>query len=219
MAIGRALVRDPDLFLFDEPLSNLDAQLRAETRVEIKRLHQLLGTTTVYVTHDQVEAMTIASRVAVLHEGRILQSGSPRELYDRPDSVFVARFVGSPGMNLIPGRIALRGRSTAAEIGDAVLPLEHYAWSAAPEPGSAVLLGLRPEDIGLATAGAPFIAELAPILVEPTGADLLLRLEFGGTEITARLDRDASVAIGQKLPFGFDLRRASVFCARSGRRL
>ena len=149
VAIGRALVRDPDLFLFDEPLSNLDAQLRAETRVEIKRLHHLLGTTTVYVTHDQVEAMTIASRIAVLHEGRILQVAEPRALYDRPETVFVARFLGSPGMNLIPGRIVRRGASIAVDDRGRNAAARRLRLVVTPSAGLAPYCsGLRPEDIG-----------------------------------------------------------------------
>ena len=217
VAIGRALVRDPQLFLFDEPLSNLDAQLRGETRVEIKRLQRLLGATTLYVTHDQVEAMTIADRIAVLHEGRILQVDAPRTLYDRPQNVFVARFVGAPGMNLIPARRIRRG--AAVEAGGAILPLAAYEWSSAAGLDRPVLLGLRPEAIAPATGETSAMLTLTPTMIEPTGADLLVRLDLEGAEIAARFSRDAAVTLGAPLPVAFDLRNASVFAPDTGERL
>jgi multiple sugar transport system ATP-binding protein len=219
VAIARALVRDPDLFLFDEPLSSLDAKLRAEMRAEIKLLHQRLGTTVLYVTHDQVEAMTMASRIAVMREGRILQVDAPRAIYDRPQNLFVAGFVGSPGMNFVHGRIVLRERAAWLDAEGVILPLGHYAWAAAPAAGRDVVLGLRAEDVGMPTGAAPFVASLVPILVEPTGADTLVRLPFAGGEITARVDRDQDVIVGRALPVAFNLARASVFCRHSGQRL
>jgi multiple sugar transport system ATP-binding protein len=219
VAIGRALVRDPVLFLFDEPLSNLDAKLRAEMRAEIKLLHQRLGTTCVYVTHDQVEAMTMASRVAVMRDGRILQVGTPRAVYDRPESLFVAGFVGSPGMNLIPGRIVFRGGRAALEAGGALLPLDRYAWAAPPAEGRPAVLGIRPEDVGVAGGGDAFVTTMTPMLVEPTGSDTLLRLPFAGTEITARVHRDHDAVVGEAASYAFDLSHASVFCPETGGRL
>ena len=217
VAIGRALVRDPRLFLLDEPLSSLDAKLRAELRAEIKLLHQRLGTTCVYVTHDQAEALSMATRIAVMRDGRILQAGTPRALYDRPESLFVAGFLGSPGMNLIAGRV--RDGGTVLEADGAVLPLRDYAWAAVPAEGRAVVLGIRPEDVGIDTGRTPFVANLAPSLIEPTGSDTLLRLPFAGGEITARVHRDHDAAIGRSARFGFDLSHASVFCPDGGSRL
>ena len=217
VAIGRALVRDPRLFLLDEPLSNLDAKLRAEMRTEIKLLHQRLGTTCVYVTHDQAEALTMATRVAVMRDGRILQIGTSRTLYDRPESLFVAGFVGSPGMNLIAGRV--RDRGAALEADGVVLPLRDYAWAAVPAEGRPVVLGIRPEDVGIDAGRTPFVTTLAPTLIEQTGADTLLRLPFAGNEITARVHRDHDAAVGKAERFGFDLSHASVFCPVTERRL
>ena len=217
VAIGRALVRDPRLFLFDEPLSNLDAKLRAEMRAEIKLLHQRLGTTCIYVTHDQAEAMSMASRIAVMRDGRILQVGTPRALYDRPESLFVAGFVGSPGMNLIAGRVSRGGTSIEAD--GAVLPIPDYPWAAPPAQGRAVLLGIRAEDIGIDTGRVSFATTLAPTLIEPTGSDTLLRLPFAGGTVTARVHRDHDAAVGRQARFGFDLSHASVFCRESERRL
>jgi multiple sugar transport system ATP-binding protein len=216
VAIGRALVRDPDLFLFDEPLSNLDAKLRQELRAEIRLLHRRIGATVLYVTHDQVEAMTMADRIAVMRDGRIEQVGDPRAIYDRPENLFVAGFVGSPGMNLISGHIVLRNGVPAFAAGDAVVPLGDYAWLEQPVAGRPVVLGLRPEDIAVAEGAG---IALTPILIEPTGSDMLLRLPFGGTDITARVQRDMAVRLGQKLQFDFNLANASVFCPVTQRRL
>ncbi len=225
VAIGRALVRNPALFLFDEPLSNLDAELRSEMRTEIKRLHQQLGTTTLFVTHDQVEAMTMATRIGVMQAGRILQVGAPRAIYDRPESLFVAGFVGSPGMNVVRGRVVRRAGAVAVEIdgpGGLLVPLDAYAWREPPAEGRAVLLGLRAEDVGLVPAppgpGA-FVAEATPVLVQPTGADTLVRLAFAGTEIVARTHRDHDPALGRPAAVALHLRNASVFCAVSELRL
>jgi multiple sugar transport system ATP-binding protein len=219
VAIGRALLRDPLLFLFDEPLSNLDAQLRAETRAEIRRLHERLGTTTVYVTHDQVEAMTMASRIAVMRDGRLLQTGTPRVIYDAPANVFVARFVGAPGMNLVDATLRRNGAEAAVALAGMVLPLGEYRWSAPAEDGRPVVLGLRPEDIRIAAADEAGAVTLVPALIEPTGPDLLVRLALAGTEITARLDRAAAIRVGEPARFALDLRRASLFCNASGERL
>ena len=214
VAIGRALVRDPALFLFDEPLSNLDAELRSEMRTVIKLLQQQLGTTTLFVTHDQIEAMTMASRIGVMHGGRILQVGAPRAIYDRPESLFVAAFVGAPGMNVLRGRIVRRGGAAAVEIAEGLaLPLDAYAWREAPRDGHAVVLGLRAEDIGLPPAPGAFVAEATPLLMQPTGADTLVRLAFAGGEIVARAHRDYDPALGHPMTIGLLLRNASVFCA------
>jgi multiple sugar transport system ATP-binding protein len=197
VAIGRALVRDPKLFLLDEPLSSLDAPLRLEMRAQIKQLHGRLGTTVVYVTHDQVEAMGMATRIALMHEGSVVQVGEPQDVYDRPATLFAARFVGSPRMNLIPGRLAVHDGSVVAEVGGMILPLASYACGSVAWP----------------------IGSCAPSQIERTGPDLLLTLPFAGTEITARVDRAAALAVGQPAPFALDLHHVSVFCAEAGHRL
>jgi multiple sugar transport system ATP-binding protein len=218
VAIGRALVRDPKLFLLDEPLSSLDAPLRLEMRAQIKQLHGRLGTTVVYVTHDQVEAMGMATRIALMHEGSVVQVGEPQDVYDRPATLFAARFVGSPRMNLIPGRLAVHDGSVVAEVGGMILPLASYAWSEAPEPRRRVILGIRPEHVRCGSVAWP-IGSCAPSQIERTGPDLLLTLPFAGTEITARVDRAAALAVGQPAPFALDLHHVSVFCAEAGHRL
>ena len=166
VAIGRAMVRNPSAFLFDEPLSNLDAQLRAQMRIEIKRLHQRLKTTTVYVTHDQVEAMTMADRIVVMRDGRILQTGTPTELYENPTDVFTARFIGSPSMNLIAGRRSGSGVELASD-GD-------------------ILVGVRPHDLKV-TDGTPGGVSLTGTVtaVEPLGAETLVHLDVNGVSVIA----------------------------------
>ena len=171
VAMGRAIVRKPRVFLFDEPLSNLDAKLRGAMRIEMKKLHQRLGVTTVYVTHDQVEAMTLADRVVVMNSGQIEQTGTPDEVYHAPASLFVAGFIGAPSMNCIPGTVNADGRLALAEMA-AVLPLPMTL-----PPSSEVIFGLRPEDVevavGLASAGRVDVDAMVEV-VEPLGADTLV---------------------------------------------
>ncbi len=175
VAMGRAIVRDPQVFLFDEPLSNLDAKLRVQMRTEIKELHQRLKTTTIYVTHDQIEAMTMADKIVVMNEGRVEQIGRPLELYDNPYNLFVAGFIGSPAMNFLEGKVVSGG----VEIeGGAVLPLNGV--SAANE-GREVHYGIRPENLELADAGLP--AEV--VVVEPTGSETQLFARVQGREVVA----------------------------------
>ena len=150
VAIGRALVQQAKVFLFDEPLSNLDAKLRTEMRVELKRLHKELGATIVYVTHDQIEAMTLATRIAVMRAGRIEQYAAPDDLYEAPATLFVASFVGSPAMNFLPGRL-LPGDAPAVQVGSAKLPLNGYRFRSSPAPGQDVVVGIRPEHVMLAS--------------------------------------------------------------------
>ena len=179
VAIGRALVRDAGVFLFDEPLSNLDAQLRAELRVEIKRLHKQLGATMIYVTHDQIEALTLADRIAVMRDRRIQQIGTPQEIYQRPANRFVATFVGSPAMSFLPGRLAGTAGQWRFETDGHALPLPDYAFAAAPQDGMPIELGIRPEHVELAPDAAD--AWDAPVeLVEPIGSDLLAWTRIGG---------------------------------------
>jgi sn-glycerol 3-phosphate transport system ATP-binding protein len=164
VAMGRAIVREPQAFLFDEPLSNLDAKLRVQMRTEIKRLRERVATTTIYVTHDQVEAMTLADRIVILNHGRIEQIGTPEDVYDRPASTFVAGFIGAPPMNLLPA---------------AALP-------AAGRPSEELLLGVRPEHLVWHDGGAPLLEGTASV-VEPLGSDTLVSLDVGGTAVIARL--------------------------------
>ena len=219
VAIGRALVRNSDIVLFDEPLSNLDAKLRTEMRVEIKRLHRELGSTVVYVTHDQIEAMTLATRIAVMRGGRIEQYADPETVYERPASLFVAGFVGSPAMNFLPGELLARG-SAAVRLAGGDLPLGGYAFEAAPDEGAEVVLGVRPEHVGLAEDGAPGpAAEAETLFVEPMGADSLAWFDLGGQRVSARLQPHKAKGIGGRVRLAFDVARASVFCRRTERRI
>src|SRR5579883_1605135 len=178
VAMGRAIVRDPQVFLFDEPLSNLDAKLRVQMRTEIKALHQRLRTTSVYVTHDQVEAMTMADRIVVMHDGRVEQIGTPLELYDNPANQFVAGFIGSPAMNFLNGRLAREGRERWVAAGDGTrLPAP-----AIGRAGQKVVYGLRPEHIEIAVDGAAGVPAVVEV-VEPTGADTYVYASLAGTQV------------------------------------
>jgi multiple sugar transport system ATP-binding protein len=215
VAIGRALVRQPSLFLFDEPLSNLDAKLRVEMRTEIKKLHQRLGTTIVYVTHDQVEAMTMATKIAVMKDGIIQQFGTPSEIYDHPANTFVATFMGSPAMNLIPGKLEGSGISRRLTLEDgSALPLPPSAEG--DEGAKDVLLGLRPEWIKLADGGEPGAIEMAIEIVELTGPDIYAGLKLGGHEIMARLPADAAIFGRARAKFAIDLDKTILFARQSG---
>jgi ABC-type sugar transport system ATPase subunit len=190
VAMGRAIVRRPKLFLFDEPLSNLDAALRAEVRVEIRRLHDRLGATTIYVTHDQVEAMTLADTLWVLNGGHVEQSGPPLEIYERPRTKFVATFLGSPPMNLLSARVVVHGTEAFVEGGGVRAPLELRRFGDALREGSSVTLGIRPHDLRLAADGAPKLADLRVELVESLGTEALVHGRFvsDGPTVIARLD-------------------------------
>ena len=214
VAIGRALVRDVDVFLFDEPLSNLDAKLRADLRVEIKRLHQSLGNTMIYVTHDQVEAMTLADRIAVMRGGKVLQLGTPDEVYNRPSCRYVADFIGSPSMNFLAGHV-VEGAFVA---GDRTIPLAGYGGALREGPAT---LGLRPEHVvtGPMAASAPVGGEVVVELVEPMGSDTLVWGSLGGQPFRARMDGQARVAPGDRLAIGLDPARASLFDAATEERL
>ncbi len=184
VAIGRALVQQAKVFLFDEPLSNLDAKLRTEMRVELKRLHKELGATIIYVTHDQIEAMTLATRIAVMRAGRIEQYAAPDDLYETPQTLFVAGFVGSPAMNFMPGRIV----SGAVQVGAALLPLNGYRFRASPVSGQEVVVGIRPEHVVLARSEQQEQTIAADALfMEPMGADTLGWFQFGEHRLSARL--------------------------------
>jgi sn-glycerol 3-phosphate transport system ATP-binding protein len=214
VAMGRAIVREPQVFLFDEPLSNLDAKLRVQMRVEIKRLQQRLGTTSIYVTHDQTEAMTLADRLIVLNGGVAEQIGRPIELYERPASLFVAGFIGSPAMNFLDGMLGEDGRVTLS--GGTVMP------AAAPQAraGTAVTVGIRPEHLVLAAEGAA-AAHLHVEMVELLGADTIIygSLGEGGPGLLLRLNGIAQIAPGVRLPLGFPTEQLHLFDKASGRRL
>ncbi|WP_037313762.1 ABC transporter ATP-binding protein [Ruegeria halocynthiae] len=222
VAMGRALVRDPKLFLFDEPLSNLDAKLRVEMRTEIKKLHQTLDASIVYVTHDQIEAMTLATKIVVLKGGIVQQIGSPAEIYNNPANLFVADFMGSPAMNLIPAQASNSGSGTqisiARETGE-TLVLNDARGLSLPQD---VILGLRPEDIAEAgfRAGAG-VQEAACMIdmVEPAGADTYVVSELGGKQVTARLHAETSAQAGQMLNLAFDMSKVSYFAKETGERL
>jgi multiple sugar transport system ATP-binding protein len=206
VAMGRAIVRDPKVFLFDEPLSNLDAKLRVAMRSEIKALHQRLKTTTVYVTHDQVEAMTMADRIAVMNEGRIEQLGEPLELYDRPVNLFVAQFIGSPAMNVFEG--VLRNGSVEA-LG------ARWPASAKAKDGQSVKYGIRPEHLSFASQG--IAAEIE--VVEPMGAETEVLVKIGGQSFTVMTHGRASFGPGERVFVSPQSAHAHVFDAASGRRI
>ncbi|MGX5840040.1 ABC transporter ATP-binding protein [Mesorhizobium sp. ArgA1] len=218
VAIGRALVRDVDVFLFDEPLSNLDAKLRSELRVEIKLLHRKLQNTMIYVTHDQIEAMTLADRIAVMRGGVIQQLDAPQTIYNRPVNRFVAGFLGSPAMNFLEGE--LEAGPTFKTDGVSV-PLERYAFDGKQRPTGACVLGIRPEHIafGDAAKSMPFSATGSVEIVEPMGSDTLVWTKLGGRNLSFRVEAERTLNSGDPVQFGFDPARASLFDAAIGNRL
>lgn len=203
VAMGRAIVRDPQVFLFDEPLSNLDAKLRIQMRTEIKELHQRLKTTTVFVTHDQIEAMTLADRIVVMQGGRIEQIGTPLDLYDNPMNEFVATFIGAPSMNLLPGHLAA-GR---IRVGD-----QDFA---GPEGDGPVRLGVRPEHLTLADAGL----EMEVKVVEPTGSETMVFLHFEGQDVTAVFRERHDFKPGQIIHLAPDPAHLHCFDAQTSQRM
>jgi multiple sugar transport system ATP-binding protein len=221
VAIGRALVRDVDVFLFDEPLSNLDAKLRSELRVEIKRLHQKLGNTMVYVTHDQIEAMTLADRIVVMKSGRIQQLGAPHEIYSRPVNRFVAGFIGSPQMNFLSGELE-PGPPPALRAGDLQIPLDRYGFGEHGAAGGGhCVLGVRPESVAIGADGAarPFSHEVEIEIVEPMGAATLVWTRLASTNFSFLVDSESRLKVGERITIGFDPSRASLFDDATGVRL
>ena len=215
VAIGRALVRDVDVFLFDEPLSNLDAKLRAELRVEIKRLHQNLKNTMIYVTHDQIEAMTLADRIAIMKGGIVQQLAAPLEIYNRPANLYVAGFIGSPPMNFLKGRLENRLLKGAITV-----PMADYDFTTAPTDGE-VVFGIRPEHIALGAAAetSPIRTEITVEVIEPMGADTLIWTAIGTDPFRIRIDGQTRIAPGDRLTIGFDPACASLFDAKTENRL
>jgi len=211
VAMGRAIVRQPQLFLFDEPLSNLDAKLRAQMRTEIKRLHLSLAATTVYVTHDQVEAMTLATRIVVMNAGRIEQIGAPAELYSHPATRFVAGFIGSPAMNFMPCLLRTNGAGLAVEIeGATLLPVPSSREPAyRAHAGRRLIFGLRPEHLAERAHGAPAEAVLSIEIevVEPQGIDTMAIGRVGATELCARLPGTSSARRGARLSLSADMKQ------------
>ncbi len=228
VAMGRALVRNPDVFLFDEPLSNLDAKLRVDMRTEIKKLHQKLGTTIVYVTHDQIEALTLSTRIAVMYNGYVQQLGTPKEIYDRPANLFVAGFMGSPSMNLFPAKVeAANGQATAqVELGDgsvATLPLvtggEIKAYA-----GRDIVLGIRPEaitDVDGADRNSSAIHQIDTRVevTEPAGSDTFVVTHLGGKEVIGRFRADVDVHPGENFSFAINMEKAVTFDPETEQRI
>lgn len=217
VAIGRALVRDVEVFLFDEPLSNLDAKLRVDLRVEIKRLHQQLKNTMIYVTHDQIEAMTLADRIAIMRDGKIMQLGSPAEIYDFPMNKYVADFIGSPSMNFIQGDI----KDKCFNVDEHKIPLKNYSAKSELSEGQKAWVGIRPEHVvvGEAVKKSDYKATVTADIVEPMGADTLVWTEFAGQPFRIRLDGTFPVSSGQELPIGINASTVSLFDVQSEERL
>jgi multiple sugar transport system ATP-binding protein len=213
VAMGRAIVRDPQVFLFDEPLSNLDAKLRVAMRTEIKELHQRLGTTTVYVTHDQIEAMTMADKIVVMHDGVVEQIGAPLDLYDKPRNLFVAGFIGSPAMNFLQGRIVRESDGLAFETtGGRRLPIPR---DTSARDGQSVVYGIRPEHLHVRDDGT----EVEVVVVEPTGAEVQIFARLDGQEITAVLRERLMLKPGEKVRLAPDVGSVHLFDKESGERV
>jgi len=210
VAMGRAIVRDPQVFLFDEPLSNLDAKLRVQMRTEIKALHQRLRTTTIYVTHDQIEAMTMADKIVVMHDGIVEQIGEPVELYDRPRNLFVAGFIGSPAMNFVKGTV--HGSGTLFRFGDA---FELAIPPVPAEEGRAAVYGVRPGHLAISDKGVP--AEV--MVVEPTGSETQVFARVAGEDVVAVLRERVQLRPGQRIFLEPDKDQTHLFDADSGERI
>jgi multiple sugar transport system ATP-binding protein len=229
VAMGRALVRDPQVFLFDEPLSNLDAKLRVDMRTEIKRLHATTGTTIVYVTHDQIEAMTLATKIAVLKDGVLQQVGTPSDIYNRPTNLFVADFMGSPSMNLLKAKVASENgvpvlKLLQAGSREVTLAYPPTIADSKLDRGRDVILGIRPEAITDRDGADRNCLSIVMVeglvdVVEPAGSDTFVVTRFGDKNVTARMRSDVSIKPGEKLAFAFNLDKAVLFDPETGRRL
>ena len=227
VAMGRAMARSPLVFLFDEPLSNLDAKLRVEMRAEIKKLHLATATTMVYVTHDQVEAMTLATRIAVMNQGVIQQIGRPREIYHSPHNTFVANFMGSPAMNLFEVTLQSQGNSLNAVTQDAENQRVAFTVKAPPHAlkkyaNAKVMMGIRPEDISNHANNASKQVQKQNCLVDlvdPIGSETLVMFVFSGANVTAKLRDDLSLELNKRIPLFFDMERTCFFEKESGKRI
>lgn len=213
VAIGRALVRDVDVFLFDEPLSNLDAQLRSELRVEIKRLHARLKNTMIYVTHDQIEALTLADRIAVMKGGVIQQLAAPQQIYNKPSNLYVAGFIGSPAMNFVPGQLVINGKEVTFQTkGGTSVSLQGYEASTALSQGRESVLGVRPEHIQIHKEPIPGVTVPATVEIdEPMGADSLLWLKLEQQALSVRIDADLNCQEGTTYHLEFNIPKSSIF--------
>ena len=213
VAIGRALVRDVDVFLFDEPLSNLDAQLRSELRVEIKRLHARLKNTMIYVTHDQIEALTLADRIAVMKGGVIQQLAAPQQIYNKPSNLYVAGFIGSPAMNFVPGQLVINGKEVTFQTkGGASVSLQGYEASTALSQGRESVLGVRPEHTQIHKEPIPGVTVPATVEIdEPMGAYSLLWLKLEQQALSVRIDADLNCQEGTAYHLEFNIPKSSIF--------
>ncbi len=228
VAMGRALVRDPDVFLFDEPLSNLDAKLRVDMRTEIKKLHQTLGTTIVYVTHDQIEALTLSTRIAVMFGGHVQQLGTPKDIYDNPANIFVAGFMGSPSMNLFPATVGVDNGAAVARVeladgNQASLPFPDGNGMAGHD-GRNIVLGIRPEAItdedgADRKSQAIHRIEARVEVTEPAGSDIFVVTHLGGKEVTGRFRADVDVRAEEVFPFAINMEKAVAFDPETEKRI
>lgn len=223
VALGRAIVRDPAVFLLDEPLSNLDAKLRTAMRTEIIKLHMSLGTTFVYVTHDQTEAMTMGDRIVVMNNGVVQQVDTPAALYDKPCNVFVAGFIGSPQMNFLDGTLGKAGNRVCVKIGDSTITLPERATLPAAYENSMVKIGIRPEDV---TDNAEYMKLYRENTLKGTvevaehlGSEVYLYLDFGGCKLTARVSPSSKAVPGKVIDFAVDARRMHIFDAQTQNRI
>lgn len=225
VAIGRALVKHADVLLFDEPLSNLDAKLRTEMRLEIKKLHDTLSPTIIYVTHDQIEAMTMATKIAIMQDGEIQQFGTPDDVYENPANLFVASFIGSPAMNLSPARLELKAGNATATFGDGTqLSLVGATFDHAVQAGRDIMVGMRPEHFimdATGTADGHSMLQLPVIMVERTGSDALISLDFVGEHLFVRAepDRAARTKTGETVSVHYPTAKLNLFDAQTGLRL
>jgi multiple sugar transport system ATP-binding protein len=221
VALGRAIVRQPKVFLFDEPLSNLDAQLRIEMRSELKKLHQSLKTTMVYVTHDQGEAMTLSDRMAVLHQGVIQQCGTPKDIYDQPINLFVAGFMGSPSMNLLSGSLTA-DPSLGIHLGEDIyyeLSNEVIERMKAGVPKGCIIMGIRPEHVRPSRVKAPNARMAQVILVEPMGSEVWLEVIWAGNRVKVKAPADLEVKIGETIYLEIDEKKVHFFDVTTGARI
>ena len=222
VAMGRAIVRNPEVFLFDEPLSNLDAQLRTQMRMELKKMHLKLSTTTIYVTHDQIEAMTLADRIVILKDGRVQQVGTPMEVYDNPVNVFVARFIGNPPTNVIASTFHHNGGPPMVRLKDLELPVIPEKLDGLSD-GCQVLVGLRPDSVKIGDALTRLPQEwrknVKVVLAEVVGGQSLLELEVGGNSLVAVVEGHVKPRPGETLQVGFELDRMFLFDPKTERAL